>query len=198
MARITIVLFIIGLLLEALAFLGSHAENVPFVLSLVSPFYVTAKDGLKQMERTMILIPNQSGFDELSGLFLKQLALWNPGKDVSSVSVMKITRKSPALAFDRLHAKEKVPLIFTLSNGQDLKWDLKALMEDVNNLKAKRLFLASVVVFVIGVGIQILGFVVEMPDRKKSRQLPEVLANHSLQADPFYSLRSLRPADLDR
>jgi hypothetical protein len=173
MARITIVLFIIGLLFEALAFLGAHAEDVPFVLSIVSPSYVTAKDGLREMERTMVLTPNQRGFDELSALFFKQLVLWNPGKDVSSISVVKITRKNPALAFGRLHAKEKVPLIFTLSNGQDLKWDLEALMKGVNNLKAKRLFLASVVVFVIGVGIQILGFIVEILDRKKNSQFSE-------------------------
>jgi hypothetical protein len=92
-----------------LAFLGSHAEDVPFVLSIVSPSYVIAKDGLKEMERTMVLTPNQRGFDEVSALFFKQLSLWNPGKDVSSVSVAKITRKNAALGFGRLHAKEKVP-----------------------------------------------------------------------------------------
>jgi hypothetical protein len=160
MARIRIMLFIIGLLLEALAFLGSHAENVPFVLSIVSPSYVKAKDGLRQMEKIIVLAPNQCGFDELSGLFLKQLALWNPTKDVSSISVLKITREKPVFVFNRLHATEKIPLIFTLSNGQNIKWDLAALTEDVKNLKATRLFLASIVVFVLGVGIQILGFVV--------------------------------------
>jgi hypothetical protein len=159
MSRTTIVLFIIGLLLEALAFLGSHAENVPFVLSVVSPSYVKAKDGLRQMEKVMVLIPNQRGFDELSGLFLKKLVLWNPTKDVSSINVMKITRQKSVFIINRFHANETVPLIFTLSNGQNLKWDLEALTESVNNLKATRLFLASIVVFVLGVGIQISGFV---------------------------------------
>lgn len=173
MARITIVLFITGLILEALAFLGSHAENVPFVLSVVSPSFITANNGLKEMERTMVLTPNQRGFDELSALFLKQLALWNPDKDISTISVVKITRENPALVFGRLHAKEKVPLTFTLSNGQDLKWNLEALMKGVNNLKARRLFLASVIVFVIGIGIQILGFIVEILDRKKRRKVSE-------------------------
>ena len=170
MGRITVILFFIGILIEALAFIGSKAEDIPFVLSIVSPSYANAKDGLSEMERTMVLLPNQDGFIELSAIFYKNLVLWNPGRDVSSLSVVKITRKKANMTVGTLHAKEVVPLIFTMSNGQDLKWELGALMEDVNNLKAKHLFFTSIVVFVIGIGIQILGFIL---GRKENRQTPD-------------------------
>jgi hypothetical protein len=44
--RSALALFIIGLLLEGVAFLSSQAENVPFVLGLLSPRYVAAQTAL--------------------------------------------------------------------------------------------------------------------------------------------------------
>jgi hypothetical protein len=86
------------------------------------------------------------------------------------VRVTQINRGTAAIGFSQKHAKEIVPITFILSNGQKLEWDLEGMISEADSLKTRRLFGVSVFVFFAGVIIQVIGFIIEIIDRKKNRQ----------------------------
>ena len=172
-------LFVLGLMLEVAGFLGGHAENIQIVMSIIAPQYVSAKQGLTHMEKSMSLSPDQNGFDVLSRIFLRNFADLYPEKDISQMKVVKITRSRPVISFSRLHAGEKVELLFSLSNEQEIKWELSALEALVDSLKSQRIFGLSVLIFILGAVSLIVGFVIEVGEQKKRTN--DAAANKTLQ-----------------
>jgi hypothetical protein len=162
MRRSVIILFILGLLFEIAAFIGGHADSIPFVLQVISPSYVRAKQGLKNLDTDMTLSPDELGFAEISRVFLERLAKDNPPEKLANISIIKIYRKRAYLGIGRKRAGEVIPITFVLSNGQEIDWKLKFLSPLINELKSKRVFLAAVIVFMAGVSLQIIGFILQL------------------------------------
>lgn len=159
-------LVILGILLEIAAFLGDKAESVPVVLSLVAPKYIEAQSGLVKLEKKMTLSPGDPGFEAIANIFLLRLAEENPPDRLAGVSVMKIERQTPKIVFGNLRAGEVVPVTFSLSNGQSLDWSLDGLIETILALKKGRVFQFSAIVFVVGILIQIVGFIMQVREAR--------------------------------
>ena len=165
------VIFFLGLLLVIAAFLGAQADRFPFVLNVISPDYMQAREGLRRMQSTLILDPRDPGFTQLAGIFLEELALENPPDEVASVSVVKIQRQQPLLDFSKA-TKEEVSVAFELSNGQTLEMSLDLLNVRVNQLKKGYVSVAAVVLFVVGIILQMKGFASK--SKREQQQQPSM------------------------
>lgn len=68
---------------------------------------------------------------------------------------------SSGIAFGKSGVRETVPVTVTLSNGQDVRWELPTIKTKVDDLKTHNLFVWAVGLFIAGVLLQILGFIVD-------------------------------------
>ncbi len=158
-----IVFFVVGLLLETIAFFVGYADNIPFVFKLVSPDYSNAKEGLRTLEENLEINKGNRGFDEIGRLILRKLILENPPEQLVGVEVIKISRE-PAFAFSAKRVGVRTPIAVELSNGQKLKWNFESLASQVSDLKSKNIFWFAVVIFCLGVLIQVINFVTDKRD----------------------------------
>lgn len=175
MRFLVIILFAVGLLFEIAAFMGSHADNIPFALKVIVPDYVKAKAGLRKLEKDMALSPQDPGFDQIAKVFIDRLTLTNPAEKLASISVVKIHRSRPEMVFSRTRVKEKIVISFELSNSQKLDWVIESLTSHVDELKTGRVFIAAVIIFIAGVILQILAFIIQLksspPNTKNTNKL---------------------------
>jgi len=155
------VLFGIGLVLEIIGFLVGCADNIPFIIKFISPRYAKAKVGLQILDKSDELNVQDCGFGEIAQIVMGELRLNNPPEKLSSVSVTKIFRGNAKLAFSKKDVRKRIPVTVELSNGQKPEWDLEALTSWVNDLKSKGVFKIAVIVFLLGIAVQVISFVVD-------------------------------------
>ena len=70
------------------------------------------------------------------------------------------------MRFSANRAREQIPIEIHLSNGQTLNWNLDALNTKVVKLKSSHLFVWAIIIFIVGVVIQIIGFSIENKKEK--------------------------------
>jgi len=174
MRRITIILFIVGLLFEFAAFFGDQAKNLPFVMRLVAPEYSHAQAGIYTLSTKKTLEPGERGFAVISEILFAQLRKKNKPEDVSRVSIQKFFRGTARIAFGQDRAREVIPIDVSLSNGQTLHWSLGSLTTEVDAMQNKNLFAYSLVVFLFGVFIQCIGFVGQYREDKRPKTIFEL------------------------
>ena len=160
----TIVFFTVGLFFETIAFFVGYADNIPFIFKLISPDYFKAKEGLRTLEEKTELNKRDRGFDEISQVILKELTLQNLHTKLVGVSVIKISRGRPVIAFSAKKAGPRTPIIVELSDGQKPEWNLEFLANRVSELKSKNVFEFAIAIFFLGVLIQIINFFVDKKD----------------------------------
>lgn len=168
--NIFVTLFLIGLFVESIAFVVSQTENIPFVLKLMSPKYTNSQNGLQKLESSLTLEPADEGFVEFQEIFLDLLRHQNPTQNINLISVSKFQREGSRLAFSVKRTKEVIPIKVLISNGQELVWNLEELTLKIDNFKKSNTFVVSITIFVFGVVIQVIGFIVELkkkPNRKR-------------------------------
>jgi len=155
MKKIFTPLFIVGLIIEISAFLISQTNNIPFVLNMLSPKYITATKGLIQLESKKLLAPEDTGFNEVENIFISLARAQNPAEKIKSISAIQFYRKA-APTFKKYSAKVNFPLIVKLSNGQEIEWEFNELKELIEELKIKHIFLYSFIIFLLGIAFQVI------------------------------------------
>ncbi len=160
--RIFTILFIIGLVFETVAFFVNQMENISFAVKIISPKYAHASNGLAKLESSMVLTPSDEGFNEFQEIFLNLLRAQNPSEQVASISVLKFQREGARLTFSQKRTKEVIPIKVFISNGKEIDWNLEDLVKNIETFKKKNTFVASIIIFIFGVIIQIIGFVIEL------------------------------------
>jgi len=162
MKRIAVILFIVGLLFEFAAFFGDQAANIPFVMNLVAPKYAQAQLAIRTLDANKkTLESTDTGFAVISELFMAKLREQNDPKEVAQISIQKFSRGNAKLGFSPNRAREVIPITVTLSNGQELEWNLASLTTRVAELQNRNLFGYTLIVFLTGVVIQCIGFIVD-------------------------------------
>jgi len=167
--KITIMLFILGIFVEAFSFSFAYPNRFPFVLSIGSPKYVKASRGIKSLERHQDLLPRTMGFETLSQIVLERLAEENPIEFLRKIEINKISLagESSQILSATGGGRNIIHLNIYLSNGQILKWDLIKLREKTETLKENDLFKLTFIVFGLGVFIQLIGLFFEIrPSRR--------------------------------
>ena len=170
MKRSAVSLFLIGVLLAVAAFVGDKADNIPLMIDLLAPRYVEGAAALNTLQTKLVLSPGDKGFDVVKEVFLSKLSAENPPEKLAGIEVTKVERKRPMISFGMLRAGEVVPVIFSLSNGQTLDWNLDALSSEILKFKTSRLFRFSALVLAGAIAIQTSAFFVQA---RESRQKPE-------------------------
>jgi len=160
--KIFITLFIIGLFIESVAFFLNQIENIPFVVTIISPKYSHSLKGLKKLESSLIIESQDDGFTEFQEIFLNLLRKQNPSQNIDSISVLKFQREGARMTFSQKRTKEVIPIKVFISNGQELDWNLEELTSKIENFKKKNTFVISICIFLLGVTIQIVGFIIEL------------------------------------
>jgi len=161
---IPLLLFIIGLLIEMLAFFVGNAEFVPIIYKVVSPSYFRASSGLEKLQKEKSLEPQDHGFKEISDLFKLVALKQNKPEVVNKIEVDKFVKKGAKLAFNPERVSEKIEVEVKLSNGHIVKWDLNEIEPMVDNLKSPYIFYWALSLFLVGVVIQIIGFKIRKND----------------------------------
>jgi hypothetical protein len=158
MKNITLVLFVLGILVEAIAFFIGYADHVPFLFRIISPTYYRANKGLEKLRDVKSLMPPDKGFIEISQLFKNVAAKQNPSKIVERINPTEFIRKGAMQAFTADHVKEVIKVDVKLSNGQIVSWDLNEISLMVQALKLTNTFKWALIIFSLGVIIQLVGF----------------------------------------
>ena len=155
-------IFVAGLILSIIGFVLGNVERLAFVMRVVWPAYAKAVAGLAKLERLQNLGPEDKGFAELAGVFLKSAAQQNPQAAMASISVLGISRESSTgIAFTSKGTVERLPIRIELSNGQIIKWDLAKLRSNVDELKGHHIFVWAVGVFVSGLILQVIAYMTD-------------------------------------
>ncbi len=168
MGRITVILFLIGLILEFAAFLGGQTANIPIVLKLVSPECARAQFGIQLLVNKKILQPEDPGFSAVSKILIQALQPGYSSNNGGKISVEKLTCGGPGIGFGPQRAGEVLLGSVVLSNGQTIPYDFMSLRRRVDTLQNISLFAYSLVVFLVGVMTQCFGFFVEHQKNKRA------------------------------
>ena len=84
----------------------------------------------------------------------------NPPENTISISVLKFQREGARLTFSKKRTKEVIPIKVFISNGQEINWSYEKLMKNIEKFKKKNTFITSVIIFLLGVIIQIIGCII--------------------------------------
>jgi len=159
MKNITLILFVFGILVEAIAFFIGYADQVPFLFRVISPTYYRASKGFEKLRDVKSLKPTDKGFIEISQLFKNVAAKQNPPEVVERINPTEFVRKGAMQAFTADRVKEVIKVDVKLSNGQAVSWDLNEISSMVKALKSTNTFKWALIIFSLGVLIQIIGFI---------------------------------------
>ena len=169
MDKLPIFLFFVGLILEAVGFLLGAAEHIPLVVRVTSPDYVAASQGIRILQSGEVLDESSVGFMQITRIFLDRARAQNPPEILRQIQVQEVRLAgSSGIAFGRSGVRETVPVTVTLSNGQEISWELPEIKAEVDALKAHSLFLRGIGLFVAGLICQIVGFAVDWDGSKTS------------------------------
>lgn len=158
MRNLSSILFITGLVIEAIAFFIGYAESVPFVYRIISPAYYHANKGVDILSENRVLEPNDDGFQEIERLFKTVAQKQNPPEVINSLSALQFLKKNAAMTFSKDRAKEVISVEVKLSNGQSVNWDLNEISDLASQLKSSSLFYWALAIFLFGILIQVIGF----------------------------------------
>ena len=172
MKKLTIVLFLLGVLLEALGIVVAFPKRFPFVLDLVASDYQRACLGLDSLSRRQELTPRSPGFEEIEELYFACLRDKNPPDVLKKIEITKITRTDidSGLAFTPSGTRSFIPIEIHLSNGQKDKWDLEILRAKVEDLKD--FFWAILVLWILGITLQATSVYLEARSNRKRTAQP--------------------------
>lgn len=172
MKRQALTLLIVGLLIQSVGYLVDKASVFGFVSKLVSPTYRNGSKALAVFDNQGSLKQGEPGFDAAENALLDILRAQNPPEEIKGIRVTKFVAGDPSLGFSVFAATPKRELVATLSNGQELKWDVSLLRNIIEQAREHALTCASMAVFAFGIGLQIVGFIVEWRrDQDKAQQL---------------------------
>lgn len=153
--------FLIGLTIMLAAFFASHAGDLRVVQRMVSPEYVDALRGLRQLEIQTYLESGDRGFAQLSRLFLDRYRSQNPERDMAGIEPTRLERQQPVISVQEKNAPEVVPVTCLLTNGQKIEWSHAELMDAITQYKSKVVFWGSFLLFIIGALVQFIAFALD-------------------------------------
>ena len=171
MKRSTLILFVIGVLLEGAALMLAYPTRFPFVLKVISSDCEKGKQALQLLDNRKPLVPDSPGFPVIEKILLARLKNVNPPEVFDKVKITKITRTKTIVRKSFMTQGEVniIPLEVRFSNGQKYKWDLVKLRQEVADLQEEDFFMAALILFNLGVLIQIVGLVLEARDNRKEQ-----------------------------
>jgi hypothetical protein len=167
--RTALLLLIVGLVVESAGYVLDKADFFGFVVPLVSPTFVGGQAATSAIRSGKVLERGSEGFDAAEYLFKEAAKRENPAERVDALSVLRFSPGGARLSFGKAGVTPQLPVKVLLSNGQELDWETGALERALDAHRQARLTLTSVVIFLFGICLQIVGFVVEQRNDQRAR-----------------------------
>lgn len=166
MSRISLILFIVGLLVYCAAFFLSNAESIPIVERIIAPRFVKARQGLDLLNQRGQLLPTDLGFGSLESLVRQRMK-----EDIDPVMVDRIAITRIGFG-DATFSPEKQQrsIRISLSNGQVIDWDLKVVGERVESMRRTSFHRGAIVLLVIGLVLSISGYGLACAERAHAKR----------------------------
>ncbi|MEO8682955.1 MAG: hypothetical protein ABI665_28165 [Vicinamibacterales bacterium] len=145
-------LSLLGVVLSIVAFCVSNASSLPFLQSLLSPSYVSAKRAIERIQRDGVLQSGQPDFAALSEVVEARIAAQNPLAPRSAIVLERLEATGGGIAFGAAASKQVVGLKVTLrGQAQPLQWDLLELAEVVEETWTSKSFRWAAWLFALGI-----------------------------------------------
>jgi hypothetical protein len=166
MKRTTIILWALGMALSIAGFVLGQVESLPPFLRIVAREYVEASSGIKHLRETRALQQGDPGFAAVVAIARAdaQLASALAGAEVERFKLIPLLRLGDQIVGDNAMPR----IIFT--TGQAIDWPLDRIDQMLAERKRAALFRASVVVFTLGIVLQVVSFILQVLEK---RQGPE-------------------------
>jgi len=118
MKKLEIVLKCFGVFIGIVGFFVSQADQVPWLLRILSPEYLEGMEGLSTLRNKSPLCPNDKGFAALSNIIMKHEQETDPSKDVGIIRVKKFSHMGSISGKHKGKSADALTLIsFDLSDG---------------------------------------------------------------------------------
>lgn len=162
MRKITLVLFVLGLIFEIIGFPMSHADDCSWILIIASPTYGSAKVGYDTVRKDKILRPANRGFNQMFAIVKGLIEEKDPSFVLNEFAVDRFTYEAGSrISIGNNVLGDASKIVARFSNGQTLSIPLKTLEEEIELLKSNAILYWSVGLFVGGLVLQIVGFVTQ-------------------------------------
>lgn len=161
-------LLILGLVVESLGYAVDKADVFQFVPRIISLTYAESEAGLAFLQQGQPLNPLDPGFSSISEIFKDVLREQNPPELVARVGIVRFVPREPDLDIGPYGVSRRRGLAVYLSNNQKVEWDLEALRGLLDEIRQNHLTRASILLFLSGVVLQIIGFIVQAKGRKSA------------------------------
>jgi hypothetical protein len=170
MRRATIILFFAGLAFGVVGFLIRQADQMRWLLRVVSPGYVRGMQGVETLDANQPVRDGDVGFAEISHLIMLDLRKSEPAEFLDRIEVRQMQPfNQHVLGLGGAPVKD-MQIRVTFSNGQVRCYWTKGLQTRLSDLHSARLFWAACVVFGVGVIVQLASFVLQQ--RQQTREKP--------------------------
>ena len=154
--KISLILFIIGALIEVAAYCISNLEHIPFFDGLVERQSTEAATAVRSITKGTVLKPNDPGFKQISEI----IASYDP--HISRATDITEIRQVPNEGFwFSPDAAVKSPVSVVLNNSMTNRLYLEDIDRWVHAVRGRNTFIVSLIVFALGLIVSMAGFRVE-------------------------------------
>ena len=161
-------LFAAGLLALVAGFLISRAPDIHWVLSALSPDYVSAAAGLARLESLDSLSVNDEGFEQIATLLSNNMSSNSNSGPVSWRQIELVSYKgSQGTYATPLGPETKMPVDVRMANGQLVQTNLAGIRNGIDGLKNQSLTFWAYCLFSLGLLVYVFGFVIGRVESKE-------------------------------
>jgi hypothetical protein len=171
MKKVEIGLKVVGVLIAVTGFYISQADQVPWVLRIVSPKYLPGMEGLRKLEVDESLMPGDKGFDELCDIVVARLRPANVSRDFGIIrleefkllSVMKTEYKGKS-------ALMLLPVTFEMSDGGGGVETIPSLQLGLDQIRSRDVFHWIAALLFLGMGfVEVPTIVIQCLENRRSK-----------------------------
>jgi hypothetical protein len=189
------ILFFSGLAIQLASLLGEHAPEIPFVIKVIAPSYQHARTRIETLLRQRKLLKTNEGFSEIS-----QFLIWNvyevnqrPKDLKTDLKVESISEMGEFLSMGTSKGDVQYTtddIRYTVSSATNLfqgnqhslefLYHLKALQDQVDDLKRPSVLRFCFGMFFVGALVEIVAFLLESAEASKIKKVGDCQKEHPL------------------
>ena len=128
-------------------------------------------EGVQRLKAGHALKPGDPGFSQIVETFHERARRDNPDEVLSQISVIKIERDANwrMMSASRVIADD-TRVVVHMSNGQKAEITFKGLSDKLEGFRAQPLFAISIAVFIVGLALMLVAFVLDYREPKTSNK----------------------------
>jgi hypothetical protein len=165
------VLKVVGVLIAVAGFYISQADQVVWVLRIVSPRYLPGMEGLRKLEVDKSLRPGDKGFDELSDIVMARLRAANPSRDFGIIRLEEF-KPFPVtkIEYKGKSALMLLPVTFDMSDGDGGIETIASLQLGLDQIRSRDVFKWMATLLFLGIGfVEVPTIVIQWLENRRNK-----------------------------